>query len=109
MFNVIYNKIKELEKIGDSIGKLFEDFDAIEGKDLDDETLQLLSRLEDKGYDCDLLAEELNDAVERLDDAEIDDFSKIDPKKYIYWLCNSDTENNRVALTEELEFWNKGK
>ena len=109
MFETIYSKIVELEKVGDAIKKLFEDFCSIEYRDLDDETLQLLSRLEDKGYDCGLLAEELNDAVEMLDDAEIDDFTKIDPKKYIYWLYNSDTENNKVALIEELAFWNKGK
>jgi len=48
----------------------------------------------------------LQDNVKFLKEPK-NDFSEIDPKEYIQWLFNEDTENNKERLIEELYYWNK--
>ena len=113
MLSDIRNKLEELKRISDDIESLFTTFDGIEGKDLDDDTVKLHSRLEDLGYSVNIAYDELGDMVDIIEDSDDDidseKFSQINPKDYIYWLFNTDLDNKKQELIDELSYWNSGR
>ena len=105
------SKLEELKKVSDDVESLFQRFDGIEGKDIDDDTIELHGKLEDLGYTVNIIYDELGDEIDTLEDNMFKDldqehFSQINPKDYIYWLFNTDSTNKDI-LIEELNYWNK--
>ena len=114
MLSDIRDKTEELKKISDDVESLFSTFDNIEGKDLDDDTVELHGKLEDLGYSVNIVYDELGDMVDGLessfdDDIDSDKFSQISPKDYIFWLFNTDLDSKKQELIDELSYWNSSR
>ena len=108
------SKLEELKRVSDDVESLFSTFDEIEGKDIDDDTVKLHGRLEDLGYSVNTAYDELGDIVDVIEDSydndiEPEKFSQINPKDYIYWLFNTDLDNKKQELIDELSYWNSGR
>jgi len=43
------------------------------------------------------------------DDTDTSEFSQINPKEYISWLFNTDTDGKAQELIDELSYWNSGR
>ena len=74
----------------------------------------MLSEIINKLEEMSKLSDELGDMVDVFEDSfdnDIDSekFSQINPKDYIYWLFNTDTDGNSQKLIDELSYWNSGR